>query len=308
MSLSNSSFLAQVKRKVIPFTGALLVCAVFLSATIVPQGITDATAHEAPMSEQSRLVRLGKRLQNPPRTVRFTSTVTTPVHSVAPLAQPTVVTADQSSLLPVVQQKDILPKHQKLADAVLRALPAQCRDNLKNFYVNYEPNPRNRGLGGASTIIITGNVPDKEFIALLVHECGHVVDLGGLKGSKASGMSAFVDGATPMYNDDPSVRFYSISWTDAHTKKATAKETDFVSGYGTSDVFEDFGETFAFYALQKKEFERLAKTNPALKAKYEFMRDVVFQGTPSLSEGSYVRGARAPWDVTLLPYEWHAKN
>ncbi|MEQ1849282.1 MAG: hypothetical protein ABL890_01690 [Candidatus Peribacteraceae bacterium] len=307
MHLPNSSILAQIKRKVLRTTGFLMVVALFLSATIVPQGITDATAHEAPQSESLRLVRLGQRLQNPPRTVRFTSATTTPTYSAVPTVQPKVVATNDSDLLPVVRQKDIKPEHQKLADKVLRALPSGCRDNLKNFYVNYELNPKNRGLGGASTIIVTGNVPDAEFAALITHECGHVIDLGALRGTKESGMSAFVDGSTPMYNNDPSVQYYSISWTNAHTKKTSVKEADFVSGYGASDIFECFAEAFAFFALQNKEFQRLAKTNPALKAKYEFMRDVVFKNTPPLSEGSYVRELRTPWDVTLLPYQLHAK-
>jgi len=227
------------------------------------------------------------------------------------LARTTTASA-APSLLPVVMQKDIRPEHQVLADGVLRALPSSCANNLKNFYVNYDPNNKNRGLGGASTIIISGNVPTAEFAALLIHECGHVVDLGGIRGTPENGLSAFVDGSTPMFRNDPSVAFYSLSWTNATTKKADATEAHFVSGYSASDAFEDFAETFAFYALQKREFARLAKSNPILAAKYNFMEQVVFRGSSEIASGQFTRGARAPWDVTLLPYEvpqgWHAKN
>jgi hypothetical protein len=172
--------------------------------------------------------------------------------------------------------------------------------------VLYNDAPENRGLGGANTIIITGNVSDAEFVALLVHECGHVVDLGGLTGSSDSGTSSFFDGTIPMYLSDASVGFYSISWTTARTKKKGMRDADFVSGYAaTSDVFEDFSETFAFYALQNKEFARLAKTNAVLRAKYLFMRDHVFNDVPPLSLGSFVRGKKVPWDVTKLPYTWY---
>ncbi len=211
------------------------------------------------------------------------------------------------TLLPVVNQKDIRPNHRILADRVLRALPSYCRDHLKNFYVNYEKNPANRGLGGESTIIVTGNVPDQEFMALIVHECGHVSDLGGLRGRDTKQTTLFADGSTPIYGDDPSMRFYEISWLSPVMMQPTMTDADFVSGYAESDPFEDFSETYAFYALHKAEFQRLTATSKILKAKYEFMDRVVFTGT-AIALGNYKRGERVPWDITKLPYRWHAKR
>ncbi len=212
-----------------------------------------------------------------------------------------------STLLPVVNQRDILEKHRILADRVLRALPSYCRDHLKNFYVNYEKNPANRGLGGESTMIITGNVPDREFMALVTHECGHVTDLGGLRGRDSAQPTPFADGTTPIYGDDPSMAFYSISWLSPRMMQPNMNDADFVSGYAKSDPFEDFSESFAFYALQKKEFKRLASKNAILKAKYDFMDQVVFGGT-EIASSNYKRGKNVPWDVTKLPYVWHAKR
>lgn len=211
-------------------------------------------------------------------------------------------------LLAVVKQPDIRANHQKLADTVLRALPRYCRESLQNLYVSYDPKNTNRGLGGESTIFVTGLVPDKEFMALITHECGHVADLGGLKGTMDAGMTEFFDGTTPIYANDVSLRFYRISWANAKTRKAGSKEKDFASGYATSDAFEDFAEAFAFYALQEKEFARLAKSNVILAQKYAFMRDVVFADSAPVGEGSFVRRNTVPWDVTRLPYEWHAKR
>lgn len=211
------------------------------------------------------------------------------------------------TLLPVVDQEDILPKHRILADRVLRALPSFCRDHLRNFYVNYEKNPKNRGLGGESTIIVTGNVPDSEFMALVIHECGHITDLGGIRGSDSRQKTLFADGSTPIYGDDPSVAFYSISWLSNTMMQPNPKDSDFVSGYAKSDPFEDFSESFAFYALQKKEFKRLAAKNAVLKAKYDFMDQIVFGGN-EIASSAYKRGKKAPWDVTKLPYVWHAKR
>jgi hypothetical protein len=210
-----------------------------------------------------------------------------------------------TSLLPVVDQPDILMHHRILADKVLRALPSFCRANLKNFYVNYDTNAANRGLGGAQTIIVI-DAPDAEFQSLIKHECGHVTDLGGLRGTVASGQSNFFDGNTPIFNDDPSVAFYEISWINPTTMKSGMDERHFVSGYAMTNPFEDFGETYAFFAMQQEEFARLAQANPVLQAKYEFMERVVFRDTPSFTTGFYVRGNKIDWDVTKMLWMWKA--
>jgi hypothetical protein len=218
-------------------------------------------------------------------------------------AAPKVVAPHKAakSLLPAVDQEDIIPRQRIIADNVLRSLPSYCRDYLDNFYVNYDKNAANRGLGGEDTIIVIGNVPDREFRALIVHECGHVTDLGGLRGTTNSGKTSFYDGNTPMYANDPSVAFYSISWITPQISQPGTQEEDFVSGYASSDPFEDFAETFAYYALQKEAFQKLAAKNKVLKAKYDFMEQVVFAGSSSIAKGQYVPGKKVPWDVTKLP-------
>jgi hypothetical protein len=213
-----------------------------------------------------------------------------------------------AGLLPVANQPDIQLKQRTLADKVLRALPEGCRQSLANLYVNYDKNPSNRGLGGASVIIVAGRVPDAEFMALLTHECGHVIDLGWLKGTSASGKSNFLDGNSPIWNDDPSVEFYEIGWVTSSIQQPGLTEADFVSGYAMSDPFEDFAESFAFFALHKKEFARLATKNANLKAKYDFMQKYVFTGSDTVADSKFIRGNKAPWDVTKLPYVWHAKK
>lgn len=253
----------------IALTGALLV-----AVAMVPGTDTGASLHEAA------------------KTVKV---VVPPKHRAA-------------TLLPAVDQEDIKPAHGALADKVLRALPSHCRNNLENFYVIYDPKNTSRGLGGENTIIVTGNVSDKEFMALVTHECGHVTDLGGLRGNAFGGRTAFHDGPTAIYGDDPSVRFYEISWVTPETMQRNSKDSDFVSGYAKSDPFEDFAESFAYYALQEKEFARLATMNPIMKAKYEFMRDIVFAETGPIADGKHVRGKKLPWDVTKLESVWHAKK
>lgn len=216
--------------------------------------------------------------------------------------------SNDSGLLAIVDQSDILPRHRILADQVLRSLPPGCRESLKHFYVNYGKHPANRGLGGESTIIIIGTVSEREFMALLIHECGHVHDLGSLRGTREAGLTNFRDGNTPIYANDPSMDFYQISWLSPTANHTDTKDDHFVSGYAASDPFEDFAEAFAFYALHQKEFKRLAEKNLVLRAKYEFMRDVVFAGTGPVGTGQFVKGKGVPWDTTKLPYTWHAKK
>ena len=207
------------------------------------------------------------------------------------------------TLLAVVSHPDIRKDQQEIADATLRSIPDLCRKNLRTFYVKYD-NPKRRGLGGESTIILTGNVEADEFRALLIHECGHVIDLGGLKGTPSAGTSAFFDGTQPIYADDASIGFYSISWKDSTHRKKGSKATDFASGYAASDAFEDFAETFAFYALQREAFAKLAKKNPVLQAKYDWMAQNIFASTATLSTSTYIPSTSVPWDVTKLPYTW----
>ncbi len=206
----------------------------------------------------------------------------------------------QPTLLPVVSQKDILARHQQLADSVLRSVHPGCRNTLKNFYVRYD-NPDQRGLGGGNTIIVTGNVPDAEFRALLVHECAHLIDLTAIQGTRAAGPTSFQDGSQMMYADDPSVSFYAISWIDHDTKNRGAKDADFVSGYASWDMFEDFSETYTYYMLQRDAFIERAKTNPALAMKLAWMQ----QNLPSEPLGIGTAWNKTiPWDTTKLAYTW----
>lgn len=289
---------------------ASLVLAFLLTVTFVQ--CREIVAVEAEGARSNRVITqalpLTPRGAPPPAVLNYLSLNHQDIHSAAPSKIVVPPKHRAAAILPVVDQDDIRVNQRMLADQVLRALPSFCRDHLQNFYVLYEKNPKNRGLGGESTIIITGNVPDKEFMALLTHECGHVTDLGGIRGNPDSGETAFRDGNTPIYADDPSIRFYQISWLSATQRRKNAKDTDFVSGYAASDAFEDFAEAFAYYALQQKEFKRLAAKNPVLRAKYNFMEQVVFAETGPIANGSHIRGKRVPWDVTKLPYTWHAKR
>ncbi len=289
--VSSKPFQAPVRKTTHLLAGgtmlALLVAAVMVART--PSVASKSNVHTAAQTKAIVLI-----VKNPVVTVK--KTAVPPAHKAA------------QGLLPVVNHEDILPHHRILADQVLRSLPSSCRDNLKNFYVNYEKNPKNRGLGGESTIIVAGNVPKLEFMALIVHECGHVVDLGALRGTPDSGYTAFFDGNTPIYGNDPSVAFYSINWIASETKRPGTKDTHFISGYAAADSFENFAEAYTAFALQNEAFKKLATTNSVMKAQYDFMEHVVFAGSEPIASGQYIPGKKLPWDVTRLPFTLHAKQ
>lgn len=209
-----------------------------------------------------------------------------------------VIVQPMPTILPVVDQIGITENHKKIATAVLNALPAACRDNLETFAVLYKGATR-RGLGGKTTIILDGSVPDEEFAALLVHECGHVIH-SNMPGTSAGGLTTFADGPNPFYADSPIVAFWNISWKTTTSRKA-GKDADFVSGYAKSNPFEEFSETFAAYVLQRGALRERAKTNDAIAAKLFWMEANLPLKENVIGNGTATWTGDVPWDVTKLP-------
>ena len=146
--------------------------------------------------------------------------------------------------------------------------------------------PRGK-LSGKELSISPNMGSDSEFIKVLVHEMGHVIDIHYLLGSE--------------FKSDPSEEFYAISWLDYEHKKKGASLADFVSGYALSNKYEDFAESFAFFVFHNDDFARLAETNPAIQEKYYFFQNNIFQNT-EFSETSF---ALKPipeynWDISKI--------
>jgi hypothetical protein len=159
----------------------------------------------------------------------------------------------------------------------LVSLPDDHREQLAHLTLYFADG--RRGLGGGSTIILRcSDVSDKEIISVLVHEMGHVVDTGLYTGDSSYGKSEFMDGSLSIYNNDLSLRFYSINWEDDKTLKDGAKESNFVSEYAMTDPFEDFSETYNFYILHGDQFREMAEFDRSLMRKYLFMKYYIFKG------------------------------
>ena len=224
-------------------------------------------------------------------------------HSSEQTEQISFQVSTSTELLPVVDQEDIQPADRVLLNAVLQWLPSLCRDQLDHLVVRYDPKAA-RGQATSRSLLLRGTLPEQELIAVLIHECGHVMDLGALKGTANAGASAYPDGGVVTYKNDPSVRFYTISWKDSKEHRAETRHEDFVSGYAEADPFEDFAETLLLYALHNTEFQKLAQGNDTLARKYAFMRDEIFGPafSPAPQQTVLHFGSKRVWDITKLAH------
>lgn len=186
----------------------------------------------------------------------------------------------------------------------LTKLPQEHTQHLRELTLYYTTDGR-RGLGGDGVIILRClNVDNYELSAVFTHEVGHVVDASYLTGSSKTGHSGFFDFGKEVSVDDASLAFYRISWNSATSRKKSAIDTDFVSLYATSDPFEDFAESYMFYRIHGSSFRYLARTNSALKAKYDFMKYRVFGGVEYGSDSvvNYSDTAHRQYDATVIPF------
>jgi hypothetical protein len=196
--------------------------------------------------------------------------------------------------------------HRRIARQVLSLMAPECQEKLQTFSVLYD-NPKQRGLAGKGVVIVSGNVPDHEFIGLLMHEAlGHFREITCVTGTSKSGASPFRDGDQAVWNNDPSVRFYAISWANEHERKADAKKDDFVTGYAyVADPFEDAAESITYYMTQESAFRERAKTNTALAAKLAWI-ETYLPKHQSVATGQTWDGTIA-WDSTKLEFAWNAE-
>ena len=190
-----------------------------------------------------------------------------------------------------------------MTESVLGLLTPSCQDKLESFSVLYD-HPKHRGLAGRGVVLLSGTVPDTEFLGLLQHEAlGHFRDITCVTGTEQSGASAFRDGQEPVWNDDPSAAFYRISWTNEKTVRSTARPEDFVTGYARKgDSFEDLAESVTYYVSQENAFRLRARSNPVLARKLKWL-ETHMPKPGRIAEGEAWNGEIA-WDATKLAFTW----
>jgi hypothetical protein len=192
----------------------------------------------------------------------------------------------------------------RLVFNTLQKLPIEHLTTLKKLVFFYQKGER-RGYASEDALFMRcQDMSDEVFVAVLVHEVGHIVDLGLLRSEKTQSLSKFMDGSKPVYQDDPSVKFYSISFVDEKNLLLDSNRNDFVSDYAMTDPFEDFAETYAFYVLQGEKFREVAAENQTLNRKYQFMKEFVFVGNEFDFGVSTAFDYKTVFDVTILPYRY----
>jgi hypothetical protein len=127
---------------------------------------------------------------------------------------------------------------------------------------------------------------DSEFLSVLLHEFGHYYDIYSLPGGALW---------------DRSDEFYNISWESTTVMRPSAIPEDFVSGYGMTNRYEDFAESYVYYILHNEDFIYKSLNNAALAAKYKYMREFIFTKNQFLQEDfSTDKVENYYWDVTKL--------
>lgn len=187
-------------------------------------------------------------------------------------------------------------------ETALKKLPEGHAESVQSIILDYS-SKAHRGLGGNSMIILRGvDMGTEEMVGVLVHELAHNVDFAYLTAEVEEQKSIFKDGEMTLYESDPSLDFYRISWLSNNKRKRAAENMDFVSGYAMTDPFEDFAESYVFYVLHNRDFKALAASSEALYAKYRFMKYEVFGGVDFDTGDGDVKENQRPWDITVLKY------
>ena len=205
----------------------------------------------------------------------------------------------------ILDDSGIRSGQRALVRSVLRLIDDACLRKLETFSVLYD-NPQHRGLAGKGVILVNGNVPDAEFVGLLLHEgLGHFRDITCLTGTSRSGASAFKDGGELIWNDDPSVSFYTISWENERTRKNDAQRDDFVTGYAyEADNFEDLAESVTYYMTQERAFRKRAGENPILARKIAWLETHMPKTIITAETSNDSWDGKIAWDATKLSFHW----
>lgn len=114
-----------------------------------------------------------------------------------------------------------------------------------------------------------------EFVGVLVHELGHVVDLWVIEWKAQEFDKRFTEfGKIAFHKNDFSLWFYELSRQSEKVRKAGMWELSFCSGYWMSNAFEDFAECFKLYLLNHHYFYLVSQSDPVMYKKYQFMANL----------------------------------
>lgn len=157
--------------------------------------------------------------------------------------------------------------YQELFKTVLSKIPYHLWQSLDDVTFSFS-NDIPRGSANSHKIILRiTNTNENEFSSVLIHEIGHIADLGAFEGNSKEIIS----------NED--------------------NENNFISGYSRTDHFEHFAETFLTYVLH----------GDFLKSKnidqYNFFKDEIFEGYVYDDFSDEDKNLTTPYDATKLKFD-----
>lgn len=257
------------------------------------------------IEEQIHIIEQKNEKNTPPKIITNTTTPKQPVISITP--KPTI---ERHPITPIVVKTTIVKK--QVSPIVISTIPKQAsspkgytetissvvtgkyfRDALWKFPIiidteRLEP----RGQMYNESITLSSNMASlPEVSKVLVHEIGHMIDIYALKGSS--------------WKTDPSEEFYKISWENTSTIRAWVSQSSFISGYASTNQYEDFAESFAMYVFHNNDFLNRTKQDDILKQKYNFLHSHIFWN--AFIGSSYEKNPipKKIWDVTKIAIRWN---
>lgn len=132
-----------------------------------------------------------------------------------------------------------------------------------------------RGYANQDSIIINTQTINsiREYLSIMTHELGHVVDLGAVTGTMRRKDTTYTEfGQVRFSLDDPSLDYYRLSRANESTRNAGQTRNDFCSGYGQRNPFEDFSECMNLYINHHDLFEHITSRSSTLRRKYTYIK------------------------------------
>lgn len=195
------------------------------------------------------------------------------------------ICSNRSSLCDKISYVDISDKDKYFYQWIINLIVSKLdnysalavSDTIKNIQVDWS-NSERRWYAGRTKIYM--NPKDiksyREFMEVLTHELGHIVDLWVVVWTNQNNLDTNYTEfwQASFYLDDPSLNFYKISRANENTTYKQTSYKDFVSGYGMSNIYEDFAECNNMYINHQDLFAKMAENSTQLKAKFAYIQSL----------------------------------
>lgn len=140
-----------------------------------------------------------------------------------------------------------------------------------------------------------------EYWGVLTHEFGHIIDLGVLQGLSKHKDTKYTEfGKIKFSIDDPSLEYYRYCREGENIRKSEVKKSDFCSGYGMTNPFEDFAECHNLYLNNKQLFRKMAMESIIMRNKYNYFANLFDHQSLMDNLHPLLYNEWRPWDTTVI--------